>query len=138
MNRLMMIGVSLILLVLSAAVFYTLTSKKEKYEDAKLKVMLFYATWCPHCERYLESGKFDDFAAKINKKHTDVAFIKYDYDKNKDVGDAYSVSSFPTILAEDTGSKKTFRFYGDRMSYEHVDKFVSAAMKGVQLGREEY
>lgn len=137
MNRLLMIGTSLVLLLLAAAVYYTLTQKKEKYEDARYKVMLFYATWCPHCERYLESGKFDEFGTKIHKKYPDVAFVKYDYDKNKDIGDSYGVNSFPTIIAED-GSKKTFRFYGDRMSYDDVDKFVSAVVKGKQLGREEY
>jgi thiol-disulfide isomerase/thioredoxin len=134
-----MIILSFIFLLLAIAVYYTLTitNKKEKYEDAKLKVMLFYATWCPHCERYLESGKYKEFEETLTKKYNGVVFYKYDYDKNQVIGDKYKVNSFPTILAEDSKGN-TYRFYGDRMKETHVELFVKKALSGEEVSRDHF
>lgn len=139
MNRLLMIILSFVFLLLSIAVYYTLTSskKKEKYEDVKLKVMLFYAKWCPHCERYLQSGKYAECEEALTKKYEGVVFSKFDYDKHQALGDKYKVNSFPTILAEDSKGN-VYRFYGDRMKENHVELFVKKALTGAEVDRSDY
>ncbi len=75
------------------------------------KVMLFYATWCGHCEKYLSSGIFDKVAG--SKDAEGVAFQKFDADKNEELRDKYDVTSFPTILGVNAKGEK-IRFEGNR------------------------
>lgn len=125
MNQLLIVVIAFVSLLLAVSIFYHLSlskSKQEKFAEPKLKIMLFYATWCPHCERYLDSGKYDDLSKKFSEKYN-VEFLKYDYDKNKVLGDKYNISSFPTIIAEDKDGK-VFKFSGDRGSEEDVEAFI--------------
>jgi thiol-disulfide isomerase/thioredoxin len=137
----LIIVLSIAVLLAALSMYYILTAneKKEKYEnDTKkheLKVMLFYATWCPHCERYLESGKYEQISKALGKSA--VVFEKYDYDHNKVLGDTYNITSFPTIIAVDN-NEKVYRFYGDRNSQEDMAKFVEAALEGKHLQRNEF
>ena len=128
MNQLLIIFLALFMLHVAISVYYHLsTANKEKFEEAKLKVMLFYATWCPHCERYLESGDFDKFDKKFSSKYN-VTFTKYDYDKNKTIGDKYNISGFPSIIAEDK-SGKVYKFDGDRNSESDMEKFIKDSLR---------
>lgn len=142
MNILLMITLSIVVLIIAFIIYYTLmtnTVKKERFESDKkpaLRVMLFYATWCPHCERFLESGKYDEYEQTLGKDGN-VVFVKYDYDKNKSIGDQYNVSSFPTIIAVDA-KDKVYRFHGDRNNIEDMTKFVKAALSGESVQRSAY
>lgn len=129
MNQLLVIVIAFVFLLLAVSIYYHLSlskSKQEKFGEPKLKIMLFYATWCPHCERYLDSGKYDDLSKKFSKKY-DVEFLKYDYDKNKVLGDKYNISSFPTMIAEDKDGK-VYKFDGDRSSDDDVEKFIKKSL----------
>jgi thiol-disulfide isomerase/thioredoxin len=128
MNQTLLIVLALVLLLVAFSVYYHFaSSSKEKFEEPKLKVMLFYATWCPHCENYLKSGKWDSFSENKKWKSLNVEFAKYDYDQNHTLGDKYRVSSFPTIIAEDP-SGKTTKFTGNRDSEEDMDSFIREAL----------
>lgn len=128
MNQILIIFLALLTLLIAISVYYHLsTVKKEQFKDSDLKVMLFYATWCPHCERYLESGDFDKFEKQFGSKYN-VAFQKYDYDQNKTLGDKYNISGFPSIIAEDK-SGKIYKFEGDRNSESDMEKFIKASLK---------
>ena len=98
--------------------------------------MLFYATWCSHCERYLQSGKWESLSKDLTKSY-DVVFVKYDFDKNKDKGEQYRISSFPNIIAEDK-SGKVYRFQGDRSKDVDVELFIKNALKGKETSIDEY
>jgi len=128
MNNILFILLSFVLLALSFAIYYNLTNQKktENYEDPKLKVTLFYATWCPHCEQYLQTGKYDEIS-QLSEKYPGVIFEKYDYDKNKRLGDKYNISSFPSIIAVDSQGK-VYRFNGDRMKVADIETFVKQAL----------
>lgn len=105
-----------------------------------IKVMLFYATWCPHCESYLATGTFDKFDRSIRSNDMvtgSVECTKYDYDKNQALGDRYGISSFPTIIAVDQ-NEKVYRFQGDRQNSQHLTKFVAAAIQGKTLTAKDY
>lgn len=128
MNQILIIFIALLTLLVAISIYYHLsTVKKEQFQEADLKVMLFYATWCPHCERYIESGDFDRFEKKFGSKYN-VAFKQYDYDQNKALGDKYNISGFPSIIAEDkTG--KVYKFEGDRNSESDMEKFIKNSLR---------
>ena len=134
---------SVVVLLIAITIFYIAMSnkKKEKFEnnEPSLKVMLFYATWCPHCEHYLQGGKFDTFEkAVVDAGVTDkVVFAKYDYDKNKALGDKYNISGFPSIIAENKEGK-VFSFNGNRDSAGDIVKFVKSSLAGTTLKKTDY
>lgn len=99
------------------------SSTKEKYtEERKVRVCLFYATWCPHCETYLRTGKFDDAAHMAASKP--IKFEKIDYEQNKNLANKYDINGFPTIIALDSNGSKLGEFNGDRNSPIELIKFA--------------
>lgn len=153
-SNLVAIG-AFIALVIGIAALFMLTRDKvktEKFEEGApvatpsasskedLKVMLFYATWCPHCEKYLSTGKWDKFDEEVKKEKSiteNVKFEKIDYDKNQALGDRYGVSAFPTIIAVDA-DEKVYRFQGSRDKSEDIIKFVKAALDKQTLTSTDY
>ena len=137
MNHCLIIVLAIVSLLVAISIYYHFSNpQKEKYQNQNITVMLFYATWCPHCVRYLESGKWDSISNELTDKF-DVVFAKYDYDKNKDKGDKYRVSSFPTIIAEDKNGK-VYRFHGDRSKDVDLEMFLRDALKGKERSLNEY
>lgn len=149
-------AVALVALALAIVAFVMITKdkKKEKFSEVEtvpkaasakskqhmLKVMLFYATWCPHCERYLQTQKFDGFADAVKQDTSikaNVTFEKVDYDKNQTLGDRYGISAFPTIIAVDD-DEKVYRFNGDRSKDSHMVQFVKAALSKQTLSSTDY
>lgn len=94
-------------------------------DDGKPKVMLFYATWCGHCEKYLSSGIFDKVSA--SKDVQGVSFEKFDADKNEDLRERYDVTSFPTILGVNTRGEKV-GFEGNRNNEGDLVSFAKSLM----------
>jgi thiol-disulfide isomerase/thioredoxin len=158
-NMYVMLICIFIVMSLGAVAYYMLSrsslsaSVKEKFAEAKavakepaqpaqpkVRVMLFYATWCPHCERYLETGVYDTFQQKIDADtaiQSSVSFEKFDYDKNSELGDKYGISSFPTIIALDN-NEKVYRFNGSRDSDVDMKEFIKAVIDQKTLGPRDY
>lgn len=113
------------------------TNKKhrETFEN-DVKVALFHATWCGHCVKYLASGNFEKAEKKVQGSNSNVEFVKYDYDKNKDLAEKYNVSSFPTIIG--LVGEKTYKFYGDRNNVNHIQFFIEKAIEGKSLDSADY
>lgn len=89
------------------------------------KVMLFYATWCGHCEKYLSSGIFDKVSQSPEVQG--VSFQKFDADQNEDLRDKYDVTGFPTILGVNSkGEKVTFE--GNRNNETEIVAFAKSLM----------
>lgn len=106
--------------------------KQEAFEEMpKVKICLFYAVWCGHCEKYLDSKVFmttyDDLKQK-GGKFDNVVFIQYDYDKNKDLAKKYNVSGFPTILAISSDGSLLDEFRGDRYNKDELRRFVEDSL----------
>lgn len=101
--------------------------KTERFEEHKVKVYLFYAVWCPHCEKYLDSNVFmttyDDLKKKT--KFERVVFEQIDADKHKDLVEKYNVSGFPTILAVSASGSLINEFNGDRYNKKDLEDFVA-------------
>ena len=105
---------------------------KETFSDdgPKLSISLFYAVWCGHCEKYLDSKVFmttyDDL--KKSGKYDNVVFVQYDYDKNKEMAKKYNVGGFPTIIAISSDGKLVDEFNGDRYDPNALQQFVDSSL----------
>ena len=97
----------------------------EGFANDSAKVMLFHATWCGHCVKYIASGTFDKVAAL--PEVSGVTFEKYDADKNEDVRDKYDVTSFPTIIGLNSKGDKV-EFSGDRDNTADLIRFAKSLM----------
>jgi thiol-disulfide isomerase/thioredoxin len=89
------------------------------------KVMLFHATWCGHCEKYLSSGIFDKVSG--SKDVQGVSFQKFDADQNEDLREKYDVTSFPTILGVNSKGEKV-GFEGNRNMESDLVSFAKSLM----------
>lgn len=118
-----------VLAVLGYAVYMAYTDimrpKKERFTDgAKVKICLYKAEWCHHCQSYVKSNVFEDTYATVKDKYDDVVFATYDFDENKKMAEEYSISSFPTIIAVDKNGKLLDTFEGDRYNKGDLMRFV--------------
>ncbi len=101
--------------------------KVEKFQEPQLKICLFYANFCGHCTRYLKDGTFMDTYDKIKQqnKFDKVVFVQFDFDKNKELGEKYGISSFPTIIAISADGDVVGEFAGNRSNPDDLIKFTS-------------
>lgn len=104
--------------------------KVEKFDEPKLKIALFHANFCGHCTRYLKAGTFMDTYDKLKKqkKFDKVVFVEFDFDKNKELGNKYGVSSFPTIVAISGNGDLVGEFEGDRNDPDALIKFTADSL----------
>ena len=138
-NHTIMILIAVALLLVAISIFWqSLSGNVEKFESRKLTVMLFHATWCPHCVNYINSGKWEKSEKAAKSSFKAVEFEKHDFDKmDKAKANKYDVKSFPTILAEDSNGR-IYRFQGNRDLEQHIVKFVSSALDGKELSSGDY
>ena len=115
------------LLLYAVYVCYNKYSLEKFADDALPKVVLYTANWCSHCTSFKASGNWEAAEKKAKEAGLKVAFVKYDYDENKDLAEKYSVNSFPTIISIDANRKKTGEFTGDRNNVEALVSFAKKA-----------
>lgn len=107
---------------------YTKFIVKEKFTENKVRICLFYAEWCHHCEKYLSSGVFDKTYESVKSSNSNIKFEKIDYDQNKNLASKYGVQSFPSIIAIDSNGKKIGEFEGDRYNKDVLERFALKAV----------
>ena len=118
-----------VLAILAYGVYMAYTDimrpKKERFTDgAKVKICLYKATWCHHCQSYTKSNVFEDVYSDVKGKYDDVVFATYDFDENKKMAEQYNINSFPTIIAVDKNGKLLDTFDGDRNNKGDLMRFV--------------
>jgi thiol-disulfide isomerase/thioredoxin len=108
-------------------------AETESFEDAKVKIYLVYALWCPHCEKYIDSNIFMSTYEELNKqqKYNSVVFEQIDYDKNTKLVDKYDINGFPSIIAIDSNGKLLGNFTGNRFNKNELIKFVDTNLSKV-------
>lgn len=127
-----------VIIVVVVAIFMMISdvsaaSKKlEKFDEPKVKITLFHATWCGHCVKYLKSGVFmDTYKNSVQSNPAlagKVVFVQLDYDENKEAANKFGVSSFPTIVAISNDDKLIAEFKGDRTSANDLVKFATDSL----------
>lgn len=100
--------------------------QKEKFTQgtSKVRICLFYAEWCPHCTKYLESGVFESVANDTMSKRNDVVFETIDYEQNKNLANKYDINGFPTIVSIDANGNKIKEFQEDRYNATKLQQFA--------------
>ena len=89
--------------------------------NAKVKVyVLFYATWCPHSQRFLPI--FDEYA-KTNPKE----FIKVIIDDKPELCEKYHIEYYPTVMILEQGKiqKRLDATPGSGLTKEQLKNFTS-------------
>lgn len=132
----LLVGFVVIIVVIAMYMMYTdvkrESRKLESFDEPKLSVILFHATWCGHCVKYLDSDTFMKTYAtdvKNSPKLAGVVFKQLDYDKNKELADKYNISSFPSIVAVSGNGKLVGEFKGDRYNKDELIKFASDSLQ---------
>jgi thioredoxin 1 len=74
----------------------------EYISQDKLTIIDVYADWCKPCQNFLKIG--DRVESALQEK--DVVIVKVNFDKNKEIGDAFDVKSVPTFLYFRNGELK--------------------------------
>ena len=79
---------------------------QQKLAEGKRVVLFFHAAWCPTCRLADESIR-----ESLDRVPPDVAILKVDYDREKDLKDAYAVSYQHTFvqIADDRSPITTFQ-----------------------------
>lgn len=69
--------------------------------------ILFKASWCGHCQHFIESAK--PIITKYIKDNDDFyKYIEYDDDKNHDIMESEMINGYPTIRLYKGGSNKPY------------------------------
>lgn len=91
---------------------------------SKVRICLFYAEWCPHCTKYLQSGVFESVANDTMSQRKDIIFETIDYEQNKNLANKYNINGFPTIVSIDSQGNKIKEFQEDRYNADKLQKFA--------------
>jgi thiol-disulfide isomerase/thioredoxin len=93
---------------------------KEKIDQDKGDVFIFYAKWCPHSKKTLEKMK------TIQKKYNHLSFTEIDSEKDVDMADAYKIETYPTIVLVYKNEKY---YYDAELDETTFDTFINTIMK---------
>ena len=77
--------------------------------DEKINIILFKASWCGHCKKFMPIW---EKLIKNNKEKTNLNFITYDNEKNPDMIKEWDINGFPTIIIQQGDNKE--KYYGER------------------------
>jgi thioredoxin-like negative regulator of GroEL len=97
-------------------------NEEEMGKKEPTKLVLFYATWCPHCKEVMDGE--DSIWNRLKQRHgnrKDLLIDQIDSDKNPVMSTQYGIKGLPTIL-KIKGSKVT-QFNGER-TLENIEKFL--------------
>lgn len=81
---------------------------KQAVESAKVVLVEFYASWCPHCQRMMPVVA--DVKKKVEGKGVKV--YQYDIDANSSLADEEGVESIPTFILYNS-DKEVWRQSGE-------------------------
>ncbi len=93
---------------------YDIKADDMKYLGDKPAIVDFTATWCGPCQRI--APILEELAAEYGD---DIVIYKVDIDKERELAQAFGISSIPAILYIPTGSKEPVMTVGSR----NKDKF---------------
>ncbi len=88
---------------------YDITADDLMYLGDKPAIVDFNATWCGPCQRI--APVLEELAVEYGDK---IVIYKVDIDKNRELAEAFNVSSIPAILYIPTGGKEPVMTVGSR------------------------
>ena len=73
-------------------------------------LVLFYATWCGHCKKFLPT--YVKISQKLYEEKPRINLAKIEMSSNNEIKNKYNISSFPTIKFFQKG--KPYNYDGER------------------------
>ena len=99
-SRLILLAITLVAVVVAAALCGS-KIRFEGFEDVKgttPKMVLYYANWCPHCEKMLPD--WDRMKSQANEKGLNVEVEKHDCAVEEELAEEKGINAFPEIRLE--------------------------------------
>lgn len=106
----------------------------EVLQGSKLVVADFYADWCAPCKQV--APVFEQLSAALSRPNL-VTFVKIDTDQQKDVAQAYRVTSLPTFIIFRNGKVADKVQGADPVKLQSVVKKLSEEVQNMGSGEGE-
>ena len=119
-RNLMIFAGVLVALIVSVIIYSRSGSTNQKGGSSeKIKIILFYAPWCPHCKDVMDDWK----KVSENHKGDNVTVKKINCEATPEEATKNGVEGFPTIILFRDG-KDPVTFSGDRTA-SSIETFIS-------------
>lgn len=125
--------VGFLAVLLFYALFITFTNIKknmpvhaESFDQLpKIKIALFKATWCGHCNKYAQTSAYTDLFVNGKDKYESIVFEIYDADADSQLASKYNINGYPSIIAIDAKSGTMLAtFEGNREDKDAIVQFA--------------
>lgn len=96
------------------------------HKKEPIKIVVFYAPWCPHCHQLLDGD--NSVWSKLKQKlsgRDDVVFDQIDCDKHPEMATQFKIKGFPTIMRIGNGKVKEYNAEGER-TVEALEGFIDS------------
>lgn len=90
-----------------------------------VRVILFYAKWCPHCKTFMDGS--DSVWEQLKKKMADrpgLIFEEADGDEKTEMATTFGVEGFPTIIKLDPRNKGNVVVFKKERTLEALEEFL--------------
>ncbi len=84
--------------------------KESKGDTKRTYLLLFYAPWCPYCQRIMPT--YAEAAQQLPRKFPDLFVGQIDASKYRSEGNRFGVRGYPSIYHLANG--ETYKFHGQR------------------------
>jgi thiol-disulfide isomerase/thioredoxin len=103
-NRMAWTLFAVIVLIL-VGLFLFMKMKKEGFEGG-VRMILYYAPWCPHCKEMMP--EWEKFVQQATEAKLPMTFEKVDSDEKPEVVKSKGIQGFPTIRVEKDGKEQDY------------------------------
>jgi thiol-disulfide isomerase/thioredoxin len=98
--------VSLAVVILVVGSLLIVMNKKEGFATSGVRMILYYAPWCPHCKDMMP--EWESFVKQATDAKLPMTFEKVNSDEKPEVVKSKGIQGFPTIRVEKDGKEQDY------------------------------